>query len=57
MCFLVYQGDAALASSNQLIGQFQLGPLPRADAGALKIKVRPLKDPLPHYVACVSRLR
>ncbi|GAB4820327.1 hypothetical protein N2152v2_007373 [Parachlorella kessleri] len=39
VCFLVYQGDAAIASQNQLVGQFQLGPLPRAPAGSLKIQV------------------
>jgi hypothetical protein len=39
VCFLVFQGEAPLASSNQLLGQFQLGPLPPAPAGSLRIQV------------------
>lgn len=39
VCFLIFQGEAPLASSNQLLGQFTLGPLPPAPAGSLKIRV------------------
>lgn len=39
LCFLVLQGDKLLASANQLLGQFQLGPLPPSPAGTLKIEL------------------